>query len=115
MSDDCIFCKIAAGVIPSAKVYEDEEIVAFRDLHPGAPTHVLVIPRKHIEKITDATAADAALLGRLFLVGNEVAAAEGLVDAGFRCVMNCGRDAGQAVFHIHLHVLGGRPLAWPPG
>jgi histidine triad (HIT) family protein len=115
MANDCLFCKIASGQIPSTEVYSDEDFYAFRDIHPGAPTHVLVIPRKHIPKLTDASATDAELLGGLYLAANEVARREGLTETGFRCVLNCGKDAGQDVFHIHLHVLGGRPLSWPPG
>ncbi len=115
MTDDCIFCKIAAGDIPSEKVYGDEELYAFRDINPGAPSHILVIPRRHIPSVTDAGPEDAELLGKMMLRANAIAAEEGLVDKGFRYVLNCGEWGGQTVFHIHLHVLGGRPLAWPPG
>lgn len=110
-----LFQKIADKEIPSEEVYSDEEFYAFRDLHPGAPTHVLIIPRKPIPKITDATEEDAALLGRLFLVANKVAEQEGLAEKGFRYVINCGDEGGQTVYHLHLHLLGGRPLSWPPG
>lgn len=115
MADDCLFCKIAAGQLPSDVVYSDDEFFAFRDIHPAAPTHVLIIPRKHIPMITDVEAADAELVGKMFLVASEIARKEGLTENGFRCVFNCGKWAGQAVFHIHLHLLGGRPLSWPPG
>ena len=110
MAEDCIFCKIAAGQIPSTVVYSDDEFHAFRDIHPVAPTHVLVIPRKHIAKITDVPAEDGALLGRLLLTANKIATQEGLAENGFRLVINCGPWGGQAVDHLHLHVLGGRRL-----
>jgi len=115
MAQDCLFCKIAAGEIPSTEVYSDEELYAFRDINPAAPCHVLIIPRKHIEKLTEATPQDEALLGRMMLAANRIAGQEGLTESGFRCVVNCGADAGQEVMHIHLHVLGGRRMAWPPG
>ena len=107
MADDCLFCKIAAGEIPSDEVYSDEEFYAFRDINPGAPTHSLIIPRKHIARISEAGAEDEGLLGRMLLRANAIAAAEGLVDAGFRYVINCNDN--------HLHILGGRALSWPPG
>ena len=115
MAEDCLFCKIAAGVIPSMAVYSDDEFYAFRDIHPMAPTHVLVVPRKHIATILDATGDDAGLLGLLLLRANVIAAQEGLSEQGFRYVINCGPWGGQAVSHIHLHILGGRPLAASPG
>jgi len=115
MGQDCIFCKIAAGEIPSTEVYSDEEFYAFRDIDPKAPSHVLIIPRRHVEKLTDARSGDEALLGRLLLVANRVADKEGIAEGGFRCVLNCGPEAGQEVMHIHLHVLGGRAMTWPPG
>jgi histidine triad (HIT) family protein len=115
MSEDTLFAKIARGEIPSEEVYSDDEFYAFRDINPVAPTHVLVIPRKTIPKISDATEEDAALLGKLLLVGNKVAEQEGLMDGGYRLVINCGEGAGQTVFHVHLHVIGGRPMEWPPG
>jgi len=110
MAEDCIFCKIAAGRIPSTVVYSDDDFHAFRDIHPLAPTHVIVIPRKHIAKITDASLEEGALLGNLLLKASEIAAHEGLAENGFRLVINCGPWGGQAVFHLHLHILGGRPL-----
>ena len=113
MSDDCIFCKIANGQIPSSQVYNDSEFYAFRDINPAAPSHILIIPRKHIAKITDADPEDAALLGNLLLTANRVAEQEKITD--FRYVMNCGPRSGQSVFHIHLHLLAGRDFYWPPG
>lgn len=113
MAEDCIFCKIVAGDIPSEMVYEDDDIVAFKDANPAAPTHLLVIPREHIVDLDDADDGHAELLGRLNLVAQEVAADAGL--DSFRLVQNNGAGAGQSVFHIHYHVLGGRDLSWPPG
>ncbi|RMG50397.1 MAG: histidine triad nucleotide-binding protein [Gammaproteobacteria bacterium] len=115
MSEDCIFCKIASGDIPGDIVYEDEHVVAFRDLNPQAPTHVLVIPREHISTINDLEENHAELVGRLYLAAKQVAEAEGIAERGYRTVMNCNAEAGQTVYHIHLHVLGGRPMGWPPG
>lgn len=115
MVENCIFCKIATGQIPSTEVYSDDEFYAFRDLNPQAPTHVLIVPRKHIPKITEAKPDDAALLGRLLLAANKVAQKEGITEKGFRYVLNCEAWGGQTVFHIHVHILGGRPMAWPPG
>ena len=114
MSSPCIFCRIAAKEIPAGIVYEDADVVAFRDLSPQAPTHVLVIPRRHVGSLTDTVEADAALLGAMMLAAKKVAAAAGLT-SGYRVVTNCGPDAGQSVSHLHLHLLGGRPMAWPPG
>lgn len=115
MSESCLFCKITRGEIPSDPVYSDDEVYAFRDINPGAPTHVLVVPRKHIARITEVDDADAGLLGRLLLRANDIARTEGIADPGCRYVFNCNADGGQTVYHIHLHILGGRPLAWPPG
>ena len=112
---DCIFCKIASGEIKSDRVYEDDEIVAFRDLNPQAPTHVLLIPRRHIATTNDLTPDDAALIGRLTLAAKEIAEQEGIAGRGYRTVLNCNAEAGQSVFHIHVHLLGGRPMRWPPG
>lgn len=112
---DCIFCKIAAGELSSDIVYENEQVVVFRDLNPQAPTHVLAIPRRHIASINDLTPDDASLVGELYLAAKTVAKQEGIHESGYRTVMNCGEGAGQSVFHIHLHVLGGRALTWPPG
>lgn len=112
---DCLFCKIVAGDIPAEIVYESDTALAFRDINPQAPTHVLVIPRQHIATINDIQDDDQALVGSLYSAAREIAAAEGIADAGFRAVMNCNAAAGQTVFHIHLHLLGGRPMSWPPG
>jgi histidine triad (HIT) family protein len=112
---DCVFCKMAAGEIEPDKVYEDEEILAFRDLNPQAPTHVLVIPKRHIATTNDLSDAEAALVGRLTLVAKRIAAEEGIAESGYRTVLNCNEGAGQSVFHLHLHLLGGRRLGWPPG
>ncbi len=113
--DDCLFCKIASGEITTDLVYETESVLVFRDINPQAPLHVLVIPRKHISTANDVTAADAGLVGEMVLAAQQVAAAEGYAESGYRLVMNCNADAGQTVFHIHLHLLAGRSLTWPPG
>jgi len=113
--EETIFSKVLKGEIPSEEVYSDEHVYAFRDINPGAPTHVLIIPRKPIAKLTDASEEDKELLGHMMLAANKVAELEGLTESGFRVVMNNGSGAGQSVFHIHLHVIGGRPLSWPPG
>ena len=112
---NCIFCKIARGEIPSSVVYEDEHVVGFRDLNPQAPTHVLVVPRRHIATLNDLTDSDAEVVGRMYLAAKAVAEADGIAERGYRTVFNCNADAGQAVFHLHLHVLGGRIMEWPPG
>ncbi len=112
---NCLFCRIAAGEIPATKVYEDDRIVAFNDINPQAPMHVLVIPREHVATLNDITAAHDGLVGEMVRRGAAIAEAKGYRESGFRTVFNCNADAGQAVFHIHLHVLGGRKLAWPPG
>ena len=111
---DCLFCKIGAAQIPAKLVYQDEEIFAFEDISPQAPTHILICPHKHIEKLGDAAAADALLLGRLQLVAAQLATERNLTD-GYRTVVNNGAGAGQSVFHLHLHLLGGRAMRWPPG
>jgi len=113
-ASDCLFCKILAGDIPADIVYESESAIAFRDLNPQAPTHVLVIPRKHISTINDIEDADAALVGSLYTAAREIAREEGIAEPGYRTVMNCNEGAGQSVFHIHLHVIGGRGMGWPP-
>jgi histidine triad (HIT) family protein len=112
---DCIFCKIAAGAIPAKIIHEDDLAVALEDLSPQAPVHVLVIPKKHISTSLDISVEDNALVGHLFQVANKIAIAKGIAARGFRMVMNCNAEAGQSVFHIHLHVMGGRPMGWPPG
>ena len=115
MATDCLFCKIIAGEIPSTEVYSDDDIYAFRDINPAAPTHLLVIPKKHLTDVKSAGAEDEALMGKLLLRANDIAAEQGLTDDGFRYVINTGRNGGQTVFHLHLHILGGRQLGWPPG
>jgi histidine triad (HIT) family protein len=112
---DCIFCKIAAGEIPASVIFEDERAIAFRDINPQAPTHVLVIPRTHVASLNEADETDEALLGHLLRVAARVAAEEGHAEGGYRTVINTGAGAGQTVFHVHVHLLGGRRLTWPPG
>jgi histidine triad (HIT) family protein len=112
---DCLFCKIVAGEIPADIIYESDDAIAFRDINPKAPTHVLVIPRKHISTINDIAIEDEALVGKLFTAAREIAAADGVAEDGYRVAMNCNEAAGQSVFHIHLHVMGGRQFDWPPG
>ncbi|HHW43218.1 HIT domain-containing protein [Desulfofundulus thermobenzoicus] len=111
---ECVFCKIIQGEIPAEVVYEDEYVVAFKDIHPAAPVHLLLVPKKHIPTFFDIEKEDEAILGRLQLAAGRVAQKLGL-EKGFRMVGNCGEDAGQLVFHIHYHLLGGRTLQWPPG
>ena len=112
---DCLFCRIASGQIPSKKVYEDDEIVAFEDINPQAPVHLLLIPRKHTATLNDLAPEDDATVGRLHRVAAELARDRDLAERGYRVVLNCNAEAGQTVFHIHLHLLGGRRLEWPPG
>ena len=112
---DCIFCKIGAHEIQAMVVYEDAEIMGFRDINPQAPVHVLVIPKKHFNSPNDFGPEHVDLLGRLVLAATQIAKQEKLADRGFRLVVNCGPDGGQAVAHVHLHLLGGRHMAWPPG
>ncbi len=112
---DCLFCKMVSGDIQPDTVMETDDILAFRDINPQAPTHILIIPKKHISTTNDITEADAVIMGKLYLVAKEIAALEGLADTGYRTVMNCNSDGGQAVYHIHLHLLGGRQMGWPPG
>jgi histidine triad (HIT) family protein len=112
---DTIFGKIARGEIPADLVYEDDDLVAFRDISPQAPMHILIIPRKPIPTLNDAGPDDAELIGKLFLAAARVAKEAGIAERGYRTVVNCNAAAGQTVFHLHLHVLGGRPLQWPPG
>ncbi|WP_437577266.1 histidine triad nucleotide-binding protein [Sorangium sp. So ce887] len=111
----CIFCKIANKEIPSKVVLEDEHVFAFHDVNPQAPTHVLVVPKRHIAGIAQAAPEDEAVLGRLLLAARRVAELTGIAESGFRTVVNNGANAGQTVFHLHVHVMGGRPMAWPPG
>lgn len=112
---DCLFCRIANGELPTEIVYEDDMLLAFRDINPQAPTHMLVIPKRHIESINHATLDDAELLGHMIFAAKEVASQEGLHDNGYRLVFNTNHHGGQTVYHIHLHVLGGRQMTWPPG
>jgi histidine triad (HIT) family protein len=113
--EDCLFCKIADRSIPSKIVFEDENVVAFEDITPQAPTHILVIPRKHISTLNDTTETDRDLLGSIVLAAVSIARDRQLSSSGYRIVWNTNRGAGQSVFHIHLHLLGGRSMAWPPG
>ena len=111
----CIFCRIARGEIPARLAHEDEEIVAFEDANPQAPTHTLIVPRAHIATLNDLSPADEGLIGRMVLIAQGVAVKKGLGESGYRLVWNCQEGAGQSVFHIHLHLMGGRPFRWPPG
>ena len=113
--DDCLFCKMVSGEIKPDLVYETDQVIAFRDINPQAPLHALVIPRKHIATINDAEPGDATLLGQMVLAAQQIASDEGYAEPGYRLAMNCNADAGQTVFHIHLHLLAGRQLDWPPG
>ena len=113
--DQCIFCRIVERSLPARIVFEDEEIVAFEDTHPQAPVHTLIVPRRHLASLKDATAEDAALLGRMLSVATQLARERGLETRGYRTVINTGSGAGQTVFHLHLHLLGGRVFHWPPG
>ncbi|HJN16498.1 MAG TPA: histidine triad nucleotide-binding protein [Armatimonadota bacterium] len=112
---DCLFCKIVAGEIPAEVVAEDDRVLAFKDINPGAPVHLLVIPKRHVANSSTVEEADEALVGHVVRVGCQVASEAGLSESGFRLVLNNGRDAGEAVNHLHLHVIGGRALDWPPG
>ena len=111
----CLFCRIASGEIPGDIVYRDDELIAFNDINPQAPTHVLIVPRRHIATLNDLVADDVNLTGRLIHRAKTIAAERGHSEAGYRTVFNCNADAGQTVFHIHLHLLAGRPMTWPPG
>ena len=112
---DCLFCKMVTGEIKPDVVYEDDAVMAFRDVNPQAPLHVLVIPRVHIATTNDLTAENVDIVGKLYLAAKQIAADEGVAEPGYRMVMNCNPGAGQSVYHIHLHLLGGRAMAWPPG
>ena len=113
MADDCLFCRIVRKEIPANVVYEDDDYLAFRDINPQAPVHVLVVPRAHVPSLNETD--DAGLIGGLSLVAARLAKREGIAESGYRAVMNTNREAGQTVFHVHLHLLGGRALGWPPG
>jgi histidine triad (HIT) family protein len=111
----CLFCDIAAGNVLGDILYQDEQVVAFRDINPKAPVHILVIPRRHISTINELSDGDEAVIGRLFAVAKSLAVDENIAENGYRVVMNCNADGGQSVYHIHLHLLGGRSMLWPPG
>lgn len=112
---DCLFCKIIKGEIPSAKVYEDDKVYAFRDIEPQAPVHILIIPKAHIASANELTEENASVVGHIYAVAAKIAKDEGIADGGYRIVNNCGQDGGQTVGHLHFHMLGGRSLQWPPG
>ena len=114
MSADCLFCRIVAGEIPADRLHDDELVIAIRDIDPKAPTHVLLLPKAHVASAAELSDADGPMLGRLFGVAAKIAASEGLAN-GWRLVSNVGADGGQSVGHLHVHLLGGRPMAWPPG
>jgi histidine triad (HIT) family protein len=111
----CLFCEIVAGKVPARTVYQDDDVLAFLDVKPQAPTHVLVIPKRHIDNLLELTPKDDAIVGRLVRTARDLARELNLADRGFRLVFNCGADAGYSVYHIHLHLVGGRKLGWPPG
>ena len=113
--DNCLFCNIVAGEIPADIVYEDDSIIAFRDINPQAPVHILIIPKLHISTLNDLKSEHAELIGELILSAKDIAKKEGISDAGYRTGFNCNKAAGQTVYHIHLHLLGGRNFSWPPG
>ena len=113
--NECLFCKMVSGVIPCDKVYENEYLLAFRDIDPKAPTHILIIPKKHITTLNEINKNDQDLLGELLLTAKKIAKDEGIDTSGYRTVFNCNSDGGQTVFHIHMHLLGGRQMDWPPG
>jgi len=112
---DCLFCKIVSGTLPVKFVHQDDLCIGFNDINPQAPTHVLFVPRRHVATVNDLTAEDKELIGHLTFSAARYAREAGLADAGYRLVMNCNKDAGQSVFHLHLHLLGGRVMGWPPG
>jgi histidine triad (HIT) family protein len=111
----CLFCRVISGEIPARKAYEDSDLVAFHDINPQAPVHVLIVPRRHIATLNDLTPDDEALIGRMHTRAAALADELGIAERGYRTVFNCNSEAGQTVLHIHLHLLGGRPMAWPPG
>ncbi|MEX2165349.1 MAG: histidine triad nucleotide-binding protein [Sulfuricaulis sp.] len=115
MTTDCLFCKMVSGQIKPNTVYEDDDMLVFKDINPQAPVHVLIIPKKHIATLNDLGQGDAQLIGKMFLKAVKIAKDSGVAESGFRIIMNCNADAGQSVFHVHLHLLGGRFLRWPPG
>ncbi|MCH7613709.1 MAG: histidine triad nucleotide-binding protein [Candidatus Marinimicrobia bacterium] len=113
--NNCLFCKIIAGEIPSDKVYENEHVFAFRDIDPKAPTHILIVPKEHIATTNDLDESHKSIVGEIVLTAKQLADDEGIAESGYRTVFNCNKDGGQAVYHIHLHLLGGRQMNWPPG
>jgi diadenosine tetraphosphate (Ap4A) HIT family hydrolase len=115
MATDCLFCRIVSGEIPSAPVHDDDLIVAIRDIAPRAPTHILLMPKRHIASALELTEADAPVVGRIFSVAADLARSEGIADGGYRLVSNVGAWGGQSVDHLHVHLMGGRPFQWPPG
>lgn len=115
MSEDCLFCKIASGDIPATIIHQDERLIAFKDINPQAPTHFLVIPRTHIATLNELSAEDDTVVGDMVRRASLIARERGHTDNGYRMVLNCNADGGQTVFHIHLHLLAGRPMTWPPG
>ncbi|MBK9163793.1 MAG: histidine triad nucleotide-binding protein [Acidobacteria bacterium] len=112
---DCLFCKIIAGEIPSARVYEDDQCIAFDDISPQAPTHILIVPRQHIESLDKADGMDRSSVGHLLLAAASIARDKGFAESGYRVVINTNEDGGQTVFHLHIHLLAGRPFVFPPG
>lgn len=112
---ECVFCRIVSGQAEGDIIYQDEEITAFRDINPQAPQHILIVPNHHISSLNHAREGDAPLLGQMVILARELALREGLAERGYRLVLNCGPEAGQSIYHLHLHLLGGRPLGWPPG
>jgi len=112
---DCLFCKMAAGEVQPKTVLETSSLIAFRDINPQAPVHVLIVPRKHLATLNDVASADAELMGEMLQAAQKIVRQEGIADSGYRLVMNCNADGGQTVFHIHMHLLGGRRMSWPPG
>lgn len=114
-ADDCLFCRIVASEIPSSRVHEDDLVIAIRDIAPRAPTHLLLIPRRHIASAADLVESDGPLLGRMFAMAADLARSEGIADAGYRLVSNVGTWGGQSVDHLHIHLMGGRAFTWPPG
>jgi histidine triad (HIT) family protein len=113
--NDCLFCGVVEGRVKGDIVYRDESVVAFRDIRPQAPVHILIVPRKHVATVLDLEASDSAVVGQIFLLIAKLAREQGVAESGFRVVVNSGADAGQSVFHVHFHLLGGRPFRWPPG
>ncbi len=112
---DCVFCKISSGEIPAKIVHRDENLVAFRDIAPQAPTHILIIPTRHLSTIQELNTSDRELVGDMVLLANKLAKDDGIAENGYRLVLNCGPDGGQTAYHVHMHLLGGRAMHWPPG